>query len=151
MREIELITLEELQEIRRIWVMDKHELEDSLPRIYREATGEDYPGRPLDDNLVLGEQEMQELEELCEGDRLHYELTRELLSLTRQQRTTARRAGLFEQLEKAFRRHFYENKEDALARAQQMMLERRHREKERKDRMARLMPEGASDKLELKG
>ncbi|MFO1432250.1 MAG: DNA phosphorothioation system sulfurtransferase DndC [Candidatus Competibacteraceae bacterium] len=150
-RKIELITLEELQEIRRIWVMDKHELEDSLPRLYREATGEDYPGRPLDDNLVLGEQEMQELEELCGDDRLHYELTRELLSLTRQQRTTARRAGLFEQLEKAFRRHFYDNKEDALSRAQKMVLERQRREKERKDRLARLMPEGDSGKLELKG
>ncbi len=150
-REIELITLEELQEIRRIWVMDKHELEDSLPRLYRKATGEDYPGRPLDDNLVLCEREMQELEELCEGDRLHYELTRELLSLTRQQRTTARRAGLFEQLEKAFRRHFYENKEDALERAQQMAVERQRRENERKDRMAGFMAEGASSKLELKG
>ena len=27
-----IISLEELQEIRRIWVIDKHELEDSLPR-----------------------------------------------------------------------------------------------------------------------
>jgi DNA sulfur modification protein DndC len=45
-RGIELISLEELQEIRRIWVVDKHELEDSLPLIYRETTGEKYPGRP---------------------------------------------------------------------------------------------------------
>lgn len=150
-REIELITLEELQEIRRIWVMDKHELEDSLPRIYRETTGTDYPGRPLDDNLVLGEQEMHELKELCDGDRLHYELTRELLSLTRRQRTTARRAGLFEQLEKSFRRHFYDDREDALARAQQIAAERKRREGERRDRMARLIAEETMDALERKG
>jgi DNA sulfur modification protein DndC len=37
-RSIELITLDELQEIRRIWVVDKHEMEDSLPRIYEEVT-----------------------------------------------------------------------------------------------------------------
>ena len=54
-RNLQLIGLEEPQEIRRIWVMDKHELEDSLPRIYQESTGETYPGRPLDDNLVLGD------------------------------------------------------------------------------------------------
>lgn len=119
-REIELITLDELQEIRRIWVVDKHELEDSLPRIYREAVGSDYPGRPLDDNLVIGEDEMTVLAELCGDDRLHYELTRELLSITRQQRTTSRRAGLYERLEKTFSRHFYDDKDDALARAQQM-------------------------------
>jgi DNA sulfur modification protein DndD len=72
-RGIELINLEELQEIRRIWVVDKHELEDALPRLYREATGEDYPGRPLDDYQTLGERDMRELEELSEGDRLHDE------------------------------------------------------------------------------
>jgi DNA sulfur modification protein DndC len=81
-RNIELITPDELQEIRRIWVMDKHELEDCLPQIYQEASGEIYPGRPLDDNLVLGEAEMNVLAELCGDDRLHYELTRELLSIT---------------------------------------------------------------------
>lgn len=132
-KNIELISLEELQEIRRIWVIDKHELEDSLPRIYREATGESYPGRPLDDNLVLGEQEMHELEEICAGDRLHYELTRELLSLTRQQRITARRAGIFEQLENAFKRSFYDDRDDALARAQKMVDERERRKNEIKN------------------
>jgi DNA sulfur modification protein DndC len=120
-RDIELISLDELQEIRRIWVMDKHELEDSLPRLYLEATGEPYPGRPLDDNLVLGEAEMYELVDVCEGNRLHYELTRELLSLTLQQRSSGRRAKLNEKLEKAFSRHFYEDVDDALARAREMV------------------------------
>jgi DNA sulfur modification protein DndC len=150
-RGIELITLEELQEIRRIWVVDKHELEDALPRLYREATGEDYPGRPLDDNRMLSEPEMRELEELCAGDRLHYELTRELLSLTQQQRTTARRAGLYDQLEKAFRRHFYDDRKDAVARAQHRANERKQRENERKDRAFSQVTEGVTDELELKG
>lgn len=118
--EIELITLEELQEIRRIWVVDKHELEDSLPRIYLEATGSNYPGRQLDDNLVIGEEEMKVLAELCGDDRLHYELTRELLSVTRQQRRRARRVGLYELLEKAFSKYFYDNRHDAISRAQRL-------------------------------
>ena len=29
---LELITMEELHEVRRIWVFEKHEIEDSLPR-----------------------------------------------------------------------------------------------------------------------
>ena len=126
--DIKLITLEELQEIRRIWVVDKHELEDTLPRLYQEATGEQYPGNPLDDNMVLGEAEMQELAALCDGDRLHYELTRELLSVTLQQRSSGRRAKLHEKLEKALNRHFYDDREDALARAQNMAEERKRRE-----------------------
>jgi len=114
-RNIELITVEELQEIRRIWVVDKHELEDRLPQIYAEATGEPYPGRHLDDNLVLGSETMAELRALCSGDDLHYQLTRDLLSVERQQRAGARRSNLFDQLEKVIRRHFYDDKQDALA------------------------------------
>jgi len=124
MQKFELITMEELQEIRRIWLIDKHELEDSLPRIYREATGTDYPGRPLDDNLVIGEEEMHVLAELCGDDRMHFELVRELLSITRQQRATARRSGVHGQLEKSFTRHFYDDRQDALSRAQRMAEQR---------------------------
>lgn len=127
-KNIDLVTLDELQEIRRIWVMDKHELEDCLPIIYREVTGQEYPGRPLDDNLVLGEAEMSVLADLCGGDRLHYELTRELLSITGQQRSLGRRAGLFEQLDKTFRRHFYDDMEDAINRAQRIADERKRRD-----------------------
>ena len=116
-RKIELITIDELQEIRRIWVVDKHEMEDCLPRIYAEVTGEPYPGRRLDDNLVLGAEEMEALRIACGDDQMHYELTRELLSVERQQRAHARRSGLFEQLEKSMGRHFYDDKDDALTTA----------------------------------
>jgi DNA sulfur modification protein DndC len=79
----------------------------------------------LDDNLVIGEEEMSVLAEMCGDDRLHYELTRELLSITRQQRSSARRAGLYEALEKTFTRHFYDSKDDALSRAQRMADQRK--------------------------
>jgi DNA sulfur modification protein DndC len=46
--QIELISIEELDEIRRIWVEDKGEIEDLLPGIYQDATGRPYPGRELD-------------------------------------------------------------------------------------------------------
>lgn len=115
--DIQLISLDELTEIRRIWVVDKHELEDSLPGIYKVATGDDFPGESMDEEVVLGAGEMAHLRELCGDDRLHYELTRELLSITRQQRNSARRAGLFDQLEKSFGKHFFDNAEDAIARA----------------------------------
>lgn len=121
---IELITHAELEEIRRIWVVDKHELEDRLPVIYQEVVGEFYPGRPLDDNLVLGKEEMAELSGVCRGDSLHYQLTRELLGLTIQQRNNARRAGVFDQIEKAMKRSFYDNEDDALERARDLAAQK---------------------------
>ena len=113
-RKLELISMDELQEIRRIWVVEKHEMEDCLPRIYAEGTGEPFPGSRLDDNLVLGEEEMNLLREVCGEDRLHFEMARELLSVERQQRVHARRAGLYELLEKSISRHYYDGREDAV-------------------------------------
>ncbi len=112
-RTLELITNAELQEIRRIWVLDKHEIEDNLPSIYEATTGEIYPGLPVDDNLVIGGEEVKLLREVCEGDRLHFEATRELLDIERRHRSMARRAGLFKELERALRKGFYEDADDA--------------------------------------
>jgi DNA sulfur modification protein DndC len=123
-RGVELLSLGELEEIRRLWVMEKHEIEDTLPRIYHEATGEEYPGRRLDDNLVLGAAEMTLLGELCGDDRLHYELTRELLSVERQHRSQGRRAGLYERLDKTFKKHFFSDKADATDYARRRLGER---------------------------
>jgi DNA sulfur modification protein DndC len=123
-RDIELISMDELQEIRRLWVVEKHEMEDRLPRIFAEVTGEPYQGNRFDDNLVLGESELEILRDICGGDRLHYELTRELLSVERQQRSHARRAGLFEQLEQSFRRHYFDSKDDATDMARRHLLAR---------------------------
>ena len=112
-RDIELVSREELEEIRRIWVVEKHEIEDDLPGIYEAAAGEPYPGQRLDDNRVFGTPETEALAEVCGGDELHYQLTRELLSIEKRHKSMLRRSGLFEAIDQAFHRHFYENEEDA--------------------------------------
>jgi DNA sulfur modification protein DndC len=115
--DIELITIPELREIRRIWVVDKHEIEDILPQIYQEVVGEKFPDSSLDDNLAFGAEEMRILEEVCEDDRILYELTRELIDVERRFKTLTKRAGLYPAMEKAFKRNFYESREDATERA----------------------------------
>lgn len=119
-RELELITVDEMQEIRRIWVVEKHEIEDSLPRIYLETMGQPYPGKPLDDNLVFGAEEMEVLRGVCVEDDLHFQMVRELLDVERRFRTMARRSGLYDALEDATRKHFFADEEDATGRAVQI-------------------------------
>ncbi|MBY4111462.1 DNA phosphorothioation system sulfurtransferase DndC [Rhodococcus fascians] len=114
---LELVTLPELEEIRRLWVVEKHEFEDNLPAIYREVTGENFPGRPLDEHLPLGPETVAILQEVVGDDRLHFELVRELLDIEQRHRSQARRAGLFDSLTKAMRRGFYDDEDDALNRA----------------------------------
>ncbi|MEV6631580.1 DNA phosphorothioation system sulfurtransferase DndC [Actinoplanes sp. NPDC051470] len=112
--QIELITLAELEEIRRIWIVEKHEFEDNLPRIYADATGRPYPGKLLDEALPLGAVEVELLAEICGDDRLHFETVRELLDVERRHRNQVRRAGLFPALESALVKGFYRDQDDAV-------------------------------------
>jgi DNA sulfur modification protein DndC len=115
-RESDLITLDELHEIRRIWVLEKHEGEDYVPIIYREVTGADFPGPVSLESSPFGLDEYQVLREVSESD-LQYQMLREMLHVEQRYRTASRRAGLYESLEDALKRGFYENEEDALSRA----------------------------------
>lgn len=121
-RDIELITIEELHEIRRIWITEKHEFEDSLPRIYEEVTGQPFPKPTRADNLMFGADEIELLQELCGKDRIQFELLRELLDIEQRYQTQSRRAGLHDALERAFRRNFYTDAEDAT----EFALRRKH-------------------------
>ncbi len=106
MQDIELISLEELSEIRRIWLEEKHEFDDSLPHIYREVTGEIFPDpRSNAGNAYLGADEWNILTELCE-DSIHLELMNRLLDTERQFQTMSRRIGLYEELEKCCKINF---------------------------------------------
>jgi DNA sulfur modification protein DndC len=103
MRDITLLTIEELSEIRRIWLEERHEFDDSLPRIYEEVTGEVFKDpRPGADQSILGTDEWGVLEEICDGDGMHLELMARLLDTERQFKKKTRRVGIYETLEKCF-------------------------------------------------
>jgi DNA sulfur modification protein DndC len=113
-KDLELISIAELEEIRRIWVIDKHELEDNLPKIYQEVLGREYPGAPLDDNLIFGDDEIELLKKVTgEKDQL-FELIRELINVERQYQTMSRRTGLQDALEQAFKKNLFSNKDEAV-------------------------------------
>ena len=124
-----------------MWVVDKHEFEDHLPGIYEGAIGEPYPGRPLDEHLPLGPDMIESLLEVVGEDRLHFELVRELLDVEQRHRAQVRRAGLFESLEKALRRGFYDDEEDATSRA--------HKRKAAIDRTPSDAEDGSPDPLDV--
>lgn len=120
-RDLELITEEELQEIRRLWVFGKHELQDALPGIFASATGRPYPGpEHLDWTLANGAELLTHLREVCGNDDELFAMTRDLLGVERQHRTSARRSGLFADLERTIARHFYTGEDDALQRARML-------------------------------
>jgi DNA sulfur modification protein DndC len=121
-----LITPEELSEIRRIWVVEKHEIEDRLPVVYEQVTGERYPDSEFDEHHLFDRDALQLLRESADGDELHYELIRNLLDVERRFRTMSRRRGLYSALEDQIRRCYFEDASDALEFVRANALRRTH-------------------------
>jgi DNA sulfur modification protein DndC len=100
MKAIELISMEELSEIRRIWLEEKHEFDDSLPGIYLETTGEPFNDpRQGAGNHHLGSDEWNLLAELTD-DPIHLERLARLLDTERQYLTLSRRKGILDDLDR---------------------------------------------------
>jgi len=114
---VELITQEELEEIRRIWVEDKHEIEDILPSVYEEVVGRPFiTNRNYTSNL---EQEvLDELFILTKEHPLQYELVRSLLSIEQDFQSMTRRVGIHQRLIEELKRSGYLNSEEAQNSAQ---------------------------------
>ena len=113
----QLISDEELEEIRRIWVKDKNEIEDRVPEIYKEATGRDYPFDNVDEGALFNRDDIALLKSIASkensADDLHYQLVRNLLNIERNYSTATRRVGIYENLEKALINGGFANKDEA--------------------------------------
>lgn len=113
-QDLKLISLEELHEIRRIWVYEKHEIEDALPRIYEEVTGEPFPGQPFNDLFPITPEMIEILREVCGKEEIRFQMVRELLSIQLRHRTPTRRQGMYEAMEQAILRHSHGSEAEAL-------------------------------------
>jgi DNA sulfur modification protein DndC len=112
-RNLQLITLDELHEIRRIWLYEKHEFDDALPRVYEQATGERFPKR-ADESSGLRAEDWELLREVCGGDRTFFDLQVSLLGVERRFRGMSKRVGIYEVLEDRLKTGIYENEQEAV-------------------------------------
>jgi len=122
--ELEIISLNELQEIRRIWVTEKHEIDDELPAIYEKATGQSYPGEELAVNNNFKKEDLSLLKSICndygDPDSVLYQTGCAALSIEQEHRTKARRTGLYKKLESTIDKAAFSSEEEA----EQFALER---------------------------
>lgn len=116
-KNIELITFEELEAIRRIWIQEKHEIEDNLPAIYQKVTGLDYPGEKHHHSPIFNPTDMKMLKKNCEGSNnpeLTFQLIRELLHTQYQSRAQVRRSSLGKKLDTALDKGAFDDPNEAL-------------------------------------
>lgn len=115
---IELISIEELDEIRRLWVEDKGEIEDLVPRIYTEVFDASYPGKELE-QVPLDASDLNLLEGVAnevdpEAANELYKLTRSLLAVQFQTIESHKRSKHLDRLEEVLHRYAFRNENEAL-------------------------------------
>lgn len=96
---LELISQEQLHEVRRIWRVDEGDWEDSIPRIHREVTGRDLDW-VQEDAPASSELDERVLVEVCDDHDLPAGLMRELMDLQRRLQGLGRRHGVQTEIEK---------------------------------------------------
>lgn len=116
---LELITMPELREIRRIWVFEKHEFDDSLPAIYRQVLGKEFEDPEWVGSDAFRKQEWDILKEVVNeiypDEELAFEMAYSLIDIENQSSSLNKRKGITDDLENAIHKTFYKNEEDATA------------------------------------
>lgn len=118
LRSVELIGLDELDEIRKIWLEDKGEIEDRLPTIYEEIFGGPYPGKAVEP-MPLDSDDLQLLREIAaevdpEAAEELYRLTRNLSTTRRTIGDTKKRSHQLDVVDEVLTRFCFRNEEEAL-------------------------------------
>ena len=105
-----LISLDELQEIRRIWRTEEQDWEDSLPRIYHESTGNQLECVKDDvTNFTIRDQEL--LFDIARKHGVHGQLVAKLLDVERELHGMSRRAGIYARIGAVLGEDWLDNEE----------------------------------------
>lgn len=102
---MELISNEELCEIRRLWRIERQDWEDSVPQIFREVHGRDL-NWPKDDDGGFDADQKELLSSLCKEHDVPFDLVARLLEVERQSSGMTRRAGVQKALQAVLSREW---------------------------------------------
>lgn len=116
-REVPLITMDELRFIRQIWLDEFHEFEDSLPGIYEDVTGKPYVDGMISKNKYFGAAEAALLEDVCSelypGEKLLSGLQRALLDTEAKASAISNKKNVILNFEKEIKKAFYRDEDEA--------------------------------------
>lgn len=114
----EVISEAEVQEIRRIWLVEKKEIEDLAAQIYQEVLGQELPSLDEGSSRFFTSAEIELLKGICDEvypeDQNLVALLRKILSLEEEAEVKRRRAGLIKELEDLVKKNAFATSDDAL-------------------------------------
>lgn len=115
--QLELITIPELRVIRRIWVREKHEFDDSLPGIYEDVMGMPFDDPEWIDTGSFAKTEWDILFETCRelypDEELCFEMMYSLIDIENTRSGMNKRNGILDILESSIKSCYYADEADA--------------------------------------
>lgn len=115
--DLELITIPELRNIRRIWVIEKHEFADTLPGIYEEVMGKEFDDPEWIAPEAFKSEEWNILKDVVKDlypdEVLAFEMAYSLIDIENHSSSLNQRKGVVDSLETCIQKTFYKNEEDA--------------------------------------
>lgn len=116
-KNVPLITMEELKLIRQIWLDEFHEFEDLLPRIYEEETGKPYSDGSIGKNKYFGATETGILKQVCADmygeEMLMPQMLKALLDIEAKAAAISNKRNVINNLEKEIKKAFYRDEAEA--------------------------------------
>ena len=97
----ELISFEELEQIRKLWRTEKQDWADSVPQIYREVMGEDLPWVTYE-HPGFSKEDRDCLDKICNRSEVSSDLVAKLLDFERMYQGMNRRASIHSKIAAAF-------------------------------------------------
>lgn len=117
-KDVPLITMEELRMIRKLWLDEKREFDDSLPRIYEEVTGKPFIDPAIKTNKYYSKAEWDLLGKVCQelypDEKLLPEMQARLLDVEAKSSTMIRRRNIKKSIEDEIKYCYYKDEEDAV-------------------------------------
>jgi DNA sulfur modification protein DndC len=127
-KDIPLITMDELRYIRKLWLDDKHEFDDRLPLIYEEETGRSFEDKSICRNKYYREDEWLLLKQVCADlfpdEELLLEMQSSILDIESKSSAMSQRRNIKKSIEEIIKKCYYANEADA----EKMAVERRRRQ-----------------------
>ena len=115
--DLELIRIEELQAIRRIWVNDKHEFDDSLPKIYEKIVGKTFEDPTWIHYENFENEEWQILKRVCDemypDEELAFEMMYTLIDVENKASSVNQRKNILDDINTTMTKTFFKDEEDA--------------------------------------
>lgn len=93
----ELISVNELHAIRRLWRTESQDWEDTVPRIYREVLGDDIDW-PSDEIRAFSSEERRTLDEICARHEVPSDMVAKLLDAERELHGMSRRSSIYQRI-----------------------------------------------------